>query len=842
MGLGLSRRRRLVIASVVGIGLFLGGAIGVVWLLSGPDPPYRPGEKIEGLTAKLSRSVPENFPSITFVDATQEAGISFHHFSGKRSSQLPEDMGSGAAWGDYDNDGWLDLFVVNEVGPLSLEDIPSSPAHSVLYRNKGDGTFEDVSEAAGVDLRGWGMAAAWGDYDNDGWADLFVSSYGENTLYRNNGDGTFTDNTRRARMGERTGFWTGASWADFNRDGFLDLYICGYVQYAYQNVRQVSTQYDIEVPASLNPSSFQPERNLLYKNNGDGTFSEIADQAGVENEQGRSLSAAWCDFDDDGWPDLYVANDVSDNVLYRNLGNEKFEEISHASWVADYRGAMGLGVGDWDGDLDMDIFITHWIAQENALYSNLRSQFGAASPPSFTKTKFMDEADRYGLGQIGLDYVGWGTSFFDYDNDGRLDLFIVNGSTFQQEKSPWLLVAMADKLLWNGGTNEGFYDVSEVSGETFQREYVGRGAAFGDYDNDGDVDIFVVNNGGPGILMRNEGGNRNNWLQVTLEGTKSNRLGFGTKLRLVAGSTVQIRQIGAQPSYLSQNSQVEHFGLGSTSNIDTLEIIWPSGLRQLFHHVETNRRVKIVEGNVTYQGGISSEREKIRRFWEIYRNATGYRVSGQPGKAAREYERALMLNDRHEDGLYYLGNMYVELGEYGRAEKAWKRLLQVNPNSTRAHVQLGNLHLRFDQEEPFDIKAAKERFLMALKINKEETGSLIRLGQIALMEGNLTDARQYFDAVIVSNPESVEAHFLNGYISWATGNSDIALSLLGKAVAYSRALDAALSSEQVGSRSPFYAYIDELGELENTDLSLTYEQRYEQVGEFLEKIRAKIQG
>ncbi|MFQ5709624.1 MAG: CRTAC1 family protein [bacterium] len=594
----MSRRKRLVFVTA-GLGLFFLAALSVVlWILLKPEAPYRPGEKIEGLTAELARHLPANYPKITFRDVSQEAGIDFQHFHGKRSTQLPEDMGSGAAWGDYDNDGWPDLFVVNEAGPLTLtqEDIRKSPAHCALYHNNGDGTFGEVSEAAGVDFRGLGVAAAWGDYDNDGWSDLFVTCFGENVFYRNNGDGTFTDETEQAGLGGLKGFWSGASWADFNRDGFLDLYVCGYVKYEEQEGQRVTLQYDVEVPASINPSAFAPQRNLLYRNNGDGHFSEIAVKAGVADPNGRSLSAAWCDLDEDGWPDLYVANDVSENGLWRNLGNELFEDISHAAWVADYRGAMGIAVGDWDNDQDLDLFLTHWIAQENALYNSKRMQFAANDHAAAYALKFMDEADRFGLGQVALDYIGWGTSFFDYDNDGRLDLFVVNGSTFQQKDKPWLLQPMTEQLFWNGGPEQGFYDVSAVSGDVFKRKLVGRGAAFADYDNDGDVDVFVVNNGGPGLLLRNDGGNQNHWLKVHLQGRRSNRLAIGTKLRLVAGPSIQIRQVGAQSSYCSQNSLVQHFGLGTHSKADSLQVVWPGGLKQLFLDVSANQMLQVVEG------------------------------------------------------------------------------------------------------------------------------------------------------------------------------------------------------------------------------------------------------
>lgn len=592
---GLPRRKRRVLLTAGLAAVFLLVAAAVTLMALRSEPEYRPGEKIEGLTAELARSLPPDYPKVTFQDVTQAAGISFKHFWGTRTSQLPEDMGSGAAWGDYDNDGWLDLYVANLVGPIDLSPgrKAASPASSVLYHNNGDGTFTDVSAKAGVGYRGWGMATQWGDYDNDSWLDLLVTSYGENVLYHNDRDGRFSDRTRQAGLAGRRGFWAGAAWGDFDRDGFLDLYITGYVKYSYPAELMGPTHYDAENPASINPNTFEPERNLLYRNHGDGTFSEVAARAGVLGEKGKGLGAAWSDLDEDGWLDLYVANDVSDNQLLRNLGNGTFQDISHAARVADYRSAMGLAVGDWDGDQDMDIFITHWIAQENALYNNQRDRSKAAGGGPLV---FMDEADRFGVGQIALDYVGWGTFFFDYDNDGKLDLFVVNGHTFQRRDAPQLLAPQNSQLFWNRGAAQGFYDVSPVSGEYFRKTYVGRGAAYGDYDNDGDLDVFVVNHDGPGVLLRNEGGNRNAWLQVRLEGRKSNRMALGAKVRLVVGRTVQIRELGAQGSYLSQNTPVEHFGLGRHAAADTLVVTWPSGLRQVFTRVAGNQVLRVVEG------------------------------------------------------------------------------------------------------------------------------------------------------------------------------------------------------------------------------------------------------
>ena len=781
------RRRRLVLTALVALG-FVTVAGAIVVFAVHPNKAYRPGEKVEGLTSQLSRSLPSDYPKVTFTDVTREAGIRFKHFSGQRTSQIPEDMGSGVAWGDYDNDGWPDLFLVNEVGPITLspQEQRRSPARCALYHNNRDGTFTDVSDQAGIDLRVWGMGAEWGDYDNDGWLDLVISTYGENVLYHNNGNGTFSDRTRASGLGGKRGFWSGVAWGDFDRDGYLDLYVTGYVKYSRPT--EPAGPQDVENPASINPNVFPPERNLLYHNNRNGTFTEMAARAGVRGELGKSLEAVWVDFDEDGWPDLYVANDVTDNQLFRNLGNGRFADVSHEAHVADYRSAMGLAVGDWNGDGALDMYITHWIAQENALYTNLRYRLPAkGARPTL---EFRDEADRYGLGQIALDFVGWGTFFFDYDNDGRPDLFVSNGHTFQRRDDPRFLAPETDQLFWNRSNRDGFYDVSAVSGEHFRTPLVGRGAAFADYDHDGDLDVLLIKHDGPAILLRNDGGNQRRWLNVRLEGRRSNRTAVGARIRLVTGNKVQVREIGAQASYLSQNDLTEHFGLDTITQVDSLVINWPSGLHQVLTQLAAGQTLRIVEGEqpspsvagVDSADDSAASRARIRQFWETFREATGHRMAGRIAEARDAYSRALELNPRHEDALYYLGNMQVELGHYLEALAAWQRLVQVNPASARGHSRLGDLYLCADPGAPRDLSRSEAEFRRAAEINREETGPLLRLGELALIRGDRVGAKSYLDAVIGSHAGSVEAHWLKGYLAWKQARPEDAAALLRQSV------------------------------------------------------------
>lgn len=591
---GLSQRQRRTLGTAAACGaVFVGMA--ALALSRREAVPYNPASRPEGITSALERPLPEDYPRVAFTDGAGDAHLAFRHFPGERTTQLPEDMGSGAAWGDYDDDGDDDLFLVNISGPLGPDGhVAVNTPSSRLFRNDG-GRFTDVSPDAGIAVGGLGMAAAWGDADGDGRLDLLVTSYGGLQLLRNRGDGTFEDRTAASGLAGYRGFWAGASWADYDRDGDLDVYVCGYVRYQVVPTLagQASRQFEAEVPFALNPSSFPAERNLLLRNDGRGRFVDVAEAAGVSNPAGRSLSAAWADFDGDGWIDLYVANDISDNALFRNLGEGVFEDVSHASWVADPRGAMGLAVGDWDRDGDFDIFVTHWLAQENALYSNQR--FTPARKTAGRLT-FMDIADQKGVGQVALDFVKWGTAFFDYDNDGRLDLLSVNGSTFQDPAQPRHLIAMPHQLFWNRDDRDGFHEVGAVSGDVFAKRTVGRGAAVADYDADGDLDVVVVNHGGQASLWRNDGGTARHWLKVRVRGGGRNRFAFGALVSVTtADGVTQQQQIGAQPSYLSQHSLTAHFGLGAHEVVEQITVRFLNGRVVRRAGVPTNQVITIAE-------------------------------------------------------------------------------------------------------------------------------------------------------------------------------------------------------------------------------------------------------
>jgi len=717
--LGRRRRRLYWTIAFVSVALVLGTAAGYAVFRSSRVETYRPGEKLAEITSKLDLGIPEDAPEVSFVEVTAEAGLDgYRAFAGDRTSQLPEDMGPGAAWGDYDGDGDLDLIV----------------------------TGYDV-------LR----------------------------LFRNAG-GTFSLDSAIA---DREGFWTGASWSDFDLDGDLDLYVCGYVQYVEDTAGALNTtrQYGRAVPYTLNPASFEPRSNLLFRNDGRGGFEETAEALGVDNSDGRSLGALWHDLDGDGRPDLYVANDISDNALFLNRG-DRFENVSHPAWVADYRGAMGLTAGDWNRDGDDDLFITHWIAQENALYDSLLVDLADRGEES--ALRFMDVADQRGLGQIALQFIGWGTEFADLDSDGWLDLVVANGSTFETDGEPRRLRPLQSFLFWNR-RGESFYDLAPLI-PAFSEPRVSRGLALSDYDGDGDLDLLFVDRDGGVRLLRNDTpqGNR---VALRLERPGGGSV-EGARITLHTPSGSWSRTANSV-SYLSQSSRTLHFGLGDVSRVENVEVRWPEGRTETFEPVAINALSVLAEGlpeprridswNAPAARALS--REELDEFWRLERaGMDAVKVDRDCEQAIELFEQALALNPAHGDSLYYLGNCLAETGDVEAGLVQFAELMRVDPLSHRAHKRWGTLRA-IAARNADDLDRAVERLERAAAINPEETGVSLVLGEVELIRGNPNAARKQLDWVVGANPQSGEAWFMLAYLESAAGQPDAAVDRLRRAAA-----------------------------------------------------------
>ncbi|MEZ6152281.1 MAG: CRTAC1 family protein [Pirellulaceae bacterium] len=590
----LSKRYRLMLRWGIPSGLATLVLGFLAWTGSVRVDPSAIGKdgKVGGLTSVLEREIAPEMVRFTFADATHEAGFDFHHFPATRQSLLPEDMGSGLAWGDYDNDGDHDLFLVNfRSSIVASEASAAESGRCALYRNDGDGRFTDVAEDAGVDCSIYGMAAAWGDCDSDGDLDLYITAYGPNILYRNEGNSRFTDISQIAGVDDER-FSAGCAWGDFDRDGRIDLYVTTYVNFQYSDedlarVKQIKGEVN---PYTINPSSFAADTNVLYHNNGDGTFTDIAQQAGVADPEGRSLGAIWFDFDNDQWLDLYVANDVSANGVFLNNGDSTFSDIGAVSLAADYRGAMGLAVCDYGDDGDFDLFVTHWIAQENAFFLNN----SLAAPPSGGRglVMFADRADAVGLGQVSLSTVGWGTGFVDFDNDSHLDLWVVNGSTLQDHADATALVPQRPHV-FRQQDGKGFFETGVQACSRLGEPIVGRGGAHADYDGDGKMDLAIMSYGGQPVLLHNTTPAPGHWIGVRLRQTTGNTFGLGAVVVVRTKDRVQTAIVGAEGSYLSQSPSDLHFGVGDAEIVDSITVRWPDGTEETVTDVDVDRVLSV---------------------------------------------------------------------------------------------------------------------------------------------------------------------------------------------------------------------------------------------------------
>lgn len=517
-------------------------------------------------------------PSIRFEDVTAQSGIQFtHSFGAEKLGSLMESTGGGAVWFDYNNDGLLDLYVVSgkplEAGmhPYPLRKPPQVTPHNHLYRNDGNGKFTDVTEQAGVAGDIYGMGATAADYDNDGNVDLLVTGYGRVILYRNNGNGTFTDVTAKAGLDVK-GWTVGAAWLDYDRDGCVDVFVGLYVKF--------DPQYRSYYAADNYPGplDYEPQASVLLHNNCNGTFSDVSAVSGIAAVKGRAMGVTAADFDRDGYPDIYVANDKTENFLFHNERNGRFKEVAVEAGVAygqngESTSAMGPVFVDLEGSGRIDLWVT------DSKYNRLMKNTGPL--------QFEDVTQRAGISQAAAQYVSWGTGVYDFDNDGHPDIFVAHGGLIH--------MVPQEHSVYRGLGDWKFEDVSASAGSFFEVKSVARGAAFADYDNDGRVDAFVLNLGSPAYLLHNTSPAANHWIAVKLVGRKSNRDGIGAQVEVLAGGRRRQRERVAGSGYLSQDDPRVHFGLGSISKIERITVMWPSGVKQTIENPPADKVLRVEE-------------------------------------------------------------------------------------------------------------------------------------------------------------------------------------------------------------------------------------------------------
>ncbi len=571
----MNKLQKLIFGGVVVIGVC---ALGIVLFSVLGKKNSRGAAKTAGAVASLTitPNIPAG-PNDLFEDVTAKSGIKFvQQYCDTRIANILESNGSGVAVLDYDNDGFVDIYVVNP-GPLpGVTHAPEGTKREPnrLYHNLRDGTFEDVTQKAGVAGTGYGMAVAAADYDNDGFTDIYVVNVGKNILFRNRGNGTFEEVTDKAGL-KHTGTGIGAVFVDIDKDGKLDLFVANYLTF--------DPNYNLyyNPDAYPGPLSYKPEFNVLYRNRGDGTFEDISEQSGIRIPGHRAMSICAFDFDKDGAEDLYLSNDATPNLLLVNDGKGRFTEMGQKLYVAfnalgEAAGSMTAAVADCNGDLVPDILVS-------------RLGYGSLYVGSPQKA-FTDQMMASGLGALTAQYVGWGSNFLDYDNDGRPDIFIANGDAHH-------LVGWEGLLLQNVSTNGGvkFIDAVEQGGTFFKTKIRARGSVVLDYDNDGRMDIFVTAMGDRAFLLRNRNPVKNHWLTLDLQGTKSNRDGFGAKITITAGGKSQYTQARCPSAFLGQSDRRVHLGLGANQKVDSIEIRWPSGTVQTLKDVPVDQVLKVKE-------------------------------------------------------------------------------------------------------------------------------------------------------------------------------------------------------------------------------------------------------
>ena len=567
----------------------LAGAAGAS--MTGLTTAFGQGVSSRGVKAQ-PRGKPSGRPFLSrLTDVAQQAGLTHPIIYGDADSKkyIIEVVGCGVAFIDYDNDGWQDLFVLNGT---RLEGAPSGTTNR-LYKNNRDGTFTDVTAKTGLQHNGWSSAVTVGDYDNDGFDDLFITYYGQNVLYHNNGDGTFSDVTEKAGLRQPTvRYGSGCSWVDYDRDGRLDLFVANYLSTTLEKLPRPGENPDCTwkgVPVNCGPRGLPPGHVQLFHNNGDGTFTDVSKASGVAAASGAyPMTVVAADYDNDGWPDIYVACDSTPSWLFRNQHDGTFREEGLERGVAlsedgMEQAGMGVGVGDYDLDGNLDIFKTHFADDTNVLYHN------------DGKGNFDDVTIRAGLG-VETRYVAWGTGVVDLDNDGFPDLFVVTGSVYPEvERRLPAYPFRTPRLVFRNLGDGRFEELLEEAGSGVTAPHASRGCAFGDFDNDGDMDVLVMNMNEPPSLLRNDVSGNHHWLKVQLVGVKSNRSAIGSRVVAQYGNRRQAQEVTAQSSFYSANDRRLHFGLGSETTAD-LTVRWTNGSTENFPKVAADQLVIIREG------------------------------------------------------------------------------------------------------------------------------------------------------------------------------------------------------------------------------------------------------
>ncbi|NKB66505.1 MAG: tetratricopeptide repeat protein [Candidatus Latescibacteria bacterium] len=736
--------------------------------------------------------------SVRFTDVTTAAGIDFVHTSGRSGRKYGiETIGSGAVFFDYDNDGYIDLYLVNG-GDLPGHVSTTSPRNT-LYHNEGDGTFAATAHRQGLADSSYGMGASAGDYDNDGNADLFVANFGVNALYRNGGEDAawqFSEIGATTIIAQDTSWSTGSAFVDYDLDGDLDLYVANYLDYGFE-ADLVDPSGGLKRPRRhLAPTEYPGRRDFLYRNEGDDRFTDVTAAAGLLNTACRELGAVFFDFDEDGDPDLFQGNDATPNFLYRNQGDGTFAEMGLLAGVAyneagKPEGTMGVDIGDIDGDGLQDLVMTNFQWESNTLYRNLGDGL------------FRDESMQRNIGADSFARLAFGINLFDADNDSDLDLYVANGHIDEDIDAfdPQATYAQVDHFYLNDGHGR-FDEITPQIGPDFARPGVGRGSAVADYDNDGDLDLIVLNTHQAAVLLRNDTPPRNNWIALDLEGTHSNRDGFGARLAVVAGKRVLRAHSRSSSSYLSQSDPRLFFGLGDHDQADRIEIDWPSGQHQELGPTQANQVVHIVEPRQQKAPTVRSDRtDKIEteiaanlaQFWEMAPavlpqtiltpvavptqadldslQAATRAVPDSPNlqvelgdalrplrrysEAADHYDQALKLDPAYAPAYTALGQLRSAQGNYDQAVTAFKRAAELDPTAAQPHYFLGNTALRRNR-----LEAAAAHYEQALNRDPTYLQAYINLSGLHTRQTDYGPAVEVFERGLSHLPGHPELTFL----------------------------------------------------------------------------------